>query len=307
MRRRLVNSQISNVLTYQMYLRQLMTLAENVFKFKNLPENIDVSYMNKILVRNGAIAFFYDDVLDEILALPYTSIGKLDVYGRPTIINAIGKNGYSRKLDQDEYVIMYDNNGRYPIYLDVVQYAERIARDTKTADINIIHQRTPRFWQVPHDKEQTIRDLVNGVDGMENTILTYDNLNIDGINLILEPAPYVADKVDMHKDKEFNEFLRLIGISNLSITKKERQISDEIEALQGGTIASRYSRFEPRQRAVDEINEKFKEHLKEKIEVEFYDGEPSSDESKEEEGEKDGRVLMDANVDANDVSKDTNK
>ena len=306
MRRRLVNSQISNVLTYQMYLRQLMTLAENVFKFKNLPENIDVSYMNKILVRNGSIAFFYDDVLDEILALPYTSIGKLDVYGRPTIINAIGKNGYSRKLEQDEYVIMYDNNGRYPIYLDVVQYAERIARDTKTADINIIHQRTPRFWQVPHDKEQTIRDLVNGVDGMENTILTYDNLNIDGINLILEPAPYVADKVDMHKDKEFNEFLRLIGISNLSITKKERQISDEIEALQGGTIASRYSRFEPRQRAVEQINEKFKEHLKNKIEVEFYDGEPSSDESKEE-GEKDGRVLLDANVVSNDVSQDTNK
>ena len=48
MKKKLVNSQISNFLTYQMYLRQLLTLAENVFEFTNLPEFIDVSYLNMI-------------------------------------------------------------------------------------------------------------------------------------------------------------------------------------------------------------------------------------------------------------------
>ena len=56
------------------------------------------------------------------------------------------------------------------------------------------------------------------------------------------------------------------------IQKKERNIKDEVLASQGGTIASRYSRFEPRQKAVDEINEKFGEN----IEVSYYDGIPTS-------------------------------
>lgn len=70
MQRKLINSQLSNYKTYQMYLRQLMTLAENVFKFRNLPNYLDVSYINKVLVKQGSIAFFEDEVLG-LLALPY--------------------------------------------------------------------------------------------------------------------------------------------------------------------------------------------------------------------------------------------
>ena len=32
---------------------------------------------------------------------------------------------------------MYDNNGRYPLWLDILQYAERMAQATRTIDINI--------------------------------------------------------------------------------------------------------------------------------------------------------------------------
>ena len=51
MKQKLINSQISNFKTYQMYLRQLLTLAENVFEFKNLPKFIDKAYLNKTLLR----------------------------------------------------------------------------------------------------------------------------------------------------------------------------------------------------------------------------------------------------------------
>lgn len=58
MRRKAVNSQLVNFKTYMMYRQQMITLAENVFQFKNMPENIDIAYVNSILVRDGAIAFF---------------------------------------------------------------------------------------------------------------------------------------------------------------------------------------------------------------------------------------------------------
>lgn len=272
MRKQLINSQLSNFKTYQMYLRQLLTLAENVFEFENMPTFIDTAYLNKNLLRNGSIAFFKDEVMG-LLALPYENIGTLDVYGRPNKIKVMSQNTYTRTLSRDEYVIMYDNNGRYPLFLDITQYAERIALDTRTIDINILQQRTPRFWKTSSDKEKSIKDIINNVDGLENTVLTYEDINLDDIQLVLEPAPYVADKIDIQKEKIWNEFLRLIGIANMNFQKKERNIKDEVVASQGGTVASRYSRFEPRKKAIEEINEKFDTNIK----VKYYDGVPTSE------------------------------
>lgn len=273
MRKQLKENQLSNFMTYQMYLREMLTLAENVFEFENLPDFIDVAFLNKKLLRDGSIAFFKDEYLG-VIALPYTVMGTLDIYQRPQKIMAIAPNGsYRRILNPDEYVIMYDNNGRYPLFLDITQYAERIALDTRTIDINILQQRTPRFWKTSSDKERSIRDIINNVDGLENTVLTYEDINLDDIQLILEPAPYVADKIDIQKEKLWNEFLRLIGIANMNFQKKERNIKDEVLASQGGTIASRYSRFEPRQKAIKLINEKFGTN----INVRYYDGIPTSE------------------------------
>ena len=58
MQKKLINSQLSNFKTYEMYKRQLLTLAENVFEFKNMPKFIDTAYLNKQLLQKGAIAFF---------------------------------------------------------------------------------------------------------------------------------------------------------------------------------------------------------------------------------------------------------
>ena len=283
MSRKVVNAQISNGRTLAMYKRQMLNLAENVFEFVNLPKYIDVSYMNSQLVRKGQIAFFYDDILDELLALPFVSTSTLDVYGRPLTVQVIGQNGYSRFLKQGEFVIMYDNNGKYPIYLDILQYAERVARDTIVSDINIDQQKTPRVWTTTNEKYLTVKNLLNNYDGSVESILACDDLDIEDINCIVEPAPFVADKVDMHKEKDWNEFLRLIGVANMNFQKKERNIKDEVLASQGGTIASRYNRFEPRKKAIELINEKFGKYLPDgNIEVRFYDNLPTTLEEKEE-------------------------
>ena len=194
MQKRLIDSQIGNFKTYEMYKRQFLTLAENVFEFKNLPKFIDTAYMNKQLLRNGGIAFFKDEnISDEPLCLPYTNVGTLDVYGRPTKIQVISRNGYTRTLNKDEFVIMYDNNGRYPIWLDILQYAERMAQATRTVDINIAQQKTPRFWKTKTEKEKSVKDMINNVDGFENVVITYNDIDLDDTTLVLEPAPYVAD------------------------------------------------------------------------------------------------------------------
>ena len=298
MKAKLINSQLTNFKTYEMYKRQLLTLAENVFEFKNLPNFIDVAFLNKVLLRQGSIAFFVDEVMG-LLALPYISMGKLDVYSRPVKIQVFGQNGYSKVLNQNEFVIMYDNNGRYPLWLDILQYSERIALDTRTTDINIAQQKTPRFWKTSSEKVKSVQDIINNVDGLENTVLSYDNIDLDDTTLVLAPAPFVADKIDLHKEKDWNEFLRLIGIANMNFQKKERNIKDEVLASQGGTVASRFSRFQPRQNAIDEINKKFENVLLEngekalskKLEVSYYDGMPTTEETEEKEELENDRTI----------------
>ena len=287
MKKKMINTQISNFKTYNMYFRQMLTLAENVFEFKNLPEFIDVSYLNKQLLRKGSVAFFKEDGLG-LIALPYDVVGHLDVYGRPNRIEVHGDNSFHRILNRDEYVIMYDNNGRYPLYLDICQMAERIALCVRTEDVNILHQRTPRVWKTSKDKELSLKNAINEIDSMQENVIAYESLDIEDANVILAPAPYVTDKIDIHLKELWAEFFRLIGVANLQEQKRERVIVDEMVASQGGTIASRFSRFEPRKEAIEKINNKFNAD----IQVQYYDGEPTS-EKKENEDVADDTNLPD--------------
>ena len=287
-------TQISNLKTTEMYKKQCTSLAENVFNFSNLLDSekvkfLDMSFVNHELLCKGSIAWFMDEELG-LLALPFMNVGALDLYGRPTKIQVIGKNGYTRMLDVGEYVIMYDNMSRIPLIFDVLQYSERLALIQRTIDINVKQQRTPRYWQVTTENKKSVMDALDGIDSMNDTVITYDGIDLGNINLTLAPAPYVTDKLSEEKDKTWNEFLRLIGICNTTYEKKERNIKDEVILSQAGTIASRYTRYNARIEAVDKINKMFDMN----IEVGYYDGLPTS---------LDSEVIKD---DGEDVQTETN-
>ena len=278
MDKRLINSQLKSWNTYQMYLREMLSLAENVYGFDNVPENVDMSYVNRNLLRKGAVVWFKDEILGT-LALPFTTRGNSDIYGNPEEVDARAFNGrYFRRLKKGEFVIMYDNASRYPIYADIVQMAERIAMCVKTNDVNIKQQRTPRIWKTSSDMKKSVEDIINNVDCLIEDVTTYDSIEWDDLQAVMAPAPYVADKIDEHLDKLWAEFYRLIGVANLIEQKKERMIKDEMSASQGGTIASRFSRFEPRAVAIKKINEMFGE----KMSVYYYDGIPTTKKEVEE-------------------------
>lgn len=272
MERKLINSQLYNFKTYLNYKSRMLMLAENVFQFKGLNDFIDLAYLNSELLIKGSIAFFKDEVMG-LLALPYQNVGSLDIYGRPTAIRPIPKNGtYNRTLHRGEFVIMYDNDSHLSIYPNIISHAERMALIKTTIDCNIKQQKTPRFFKTSEENKKTVTDLLNQIDGNVNTVLTYDNIDIEDTTCVLIPAPYVSGDLNTARKEEWSEFLELIGITNVSVQKKERVIRDEIICSMGGTIASRYSRFTARKKAINEINKKFGEN----IEVEFYDGLPST-------------------------------
>jgi len=289
MRKNLVLAQLTNRKTVDMVLDDMIDLAENVYNFKKTPEYIDMGYVNQVLLFNGSIAWFYDEILDSVLALPYDVMDGYDIYGRPISIMARAKNGrYYRKLNRGEFIIMYDNTRRVSIIPKIRQRAERIALSIRTEDINIVQQRTPRIWRTSKEQENTVKDLLNQVEGMVENIVAYDNINLDDLTSVVAPSPYIVDKLDLHIEKEWANFYRLIGITSIVEEKRERLITDEVAMGQGGTVASRYSRYTPRKDAIDKINKKWGLD----IEIEYYDGIPTN----EKEREVDNNVSLSENV-----------
>lgn len=289
-----IESQMKNLFTTEMYKEQFVSLAMNVFLIKNLKsEYLDLSFINRELIYKGSIAWFYDEVLETLLALPYRVMGKRDLYNNPVDIQVYGKNGYVRDLKRGEYVIMYDNMSKIPLIGDILQYSERIGLIQRTMDINIAQQKTQRFWKTKTENQRSIEDLIDKVDSCQEVITTFDNLNLDETTCNLIPATFVADKLSEQKEKIWNEFLRLIGVANQSFQKKERNIRDEIFISQAGTIASRYARFESRRIAIEKINELFGSNLSDKLEVEYYDGLPTTlvDNAFEEVNEDESMVM----------------
>lgn len=254
---------LTNNSTYLLYLRQMLTIAANFCVYDGLSDYIDESYLKKCLVNKGSIAFFYDDMLDDVIALPYLNVSKLDVYNRPTRIQCYGYNGYtSGILEKWQFVIMYDNEGRYPLLYDIMQYATRLANMRRTCDINISQQRTPRIFRTKKEQEFTMKNIMRQIDNNEEMMITYNNIEeLEDFNCILTPAPFVADKINIEMVNLWNDFLTMCGIVNINNEKKERMLQSELEFAQTSNIACVNNRMQPRQKAFREIYKKWGKNI----------------------------------------------
>lgn len=253
--------------TYIQYLNRLTELAISMFEWKNLPPTVDPRYLELKLFENGCVVYFNDDVIGD-LCLDCIVSGRLDVYGYPILRRAYsGYNNYQKLLKPDNSVIIYNNFLRTNSVLDVKMFARRLATLDRIIDVNSNAQKTPVLIRSSEKQRMTMVNLYKEFDGNAPFIFGDKDLDLSNLTVLKTDAPYVADKIYQLKTEIWNEALTYLGISNISVNKKERLISDEVTRNQGGTIASRYSRLESRRQAVKHINEMFNTE----IEVNYRD------------------------------------
>ena len=246
-----------NNLTYQQYINRLTELAISMFEWKNLPSTIDSRYIELRLFMNGSVVYFNDGVIGN-LCLDMISSGNFDVYGNPILRRAYSfYNNYQKLLKPSNSVIVWNNYLRTNSILDVKMFAKRLYNLDRIIDVNANAQKTPTIVQGTEKQRLTLINLYKEFDGNAPFIFGDKNLDISSLKAISTEAPYVCDKIYQLKTQIWNEALTYLGISNISIQKKERMISDEVTRNQGGTIASRYSRLECRREGVKKINEMF--------------------------------------------------
>lgn len=252
--------------TDNMYFFQILDIAINVFKWKNLPDEIDPRYLELGLINRGKMIFFQDPDLykphsntdlGRYLCLNCTVNGKWDFYNTPIYRRAYATNGYNMKLDEDNSVIIYNNYLRMGDIWVIEQFADRLYEIQRTIDINVKAQKTP-VMLVTNDKTRlTTENFFMQYDGNKPFITVDEKFDLDGIKVLNMEAPFVAPKLQDLKHEVFNEVLTYFGVSNINSVKKERLISDEVTRNLGGTEVEKHVRLNARKEGCEKINKMF--------------------------------------------------
>lgn len=243
--------------TYIHYYNRLTELAISMFEWKNMPDSIDPRFLELTLFSDGMAVFFKDDVMDEYLALQTMIGGKLNVYRIPKIRRAYATNGYNMPLDESNSVIIFNNMLHTNCLADIELFAYKLYECDRTLMVNVKAQKTPVAILCDENQRLTMKNLYAQYDGNEPFIFGSKDLDLKKIQAIQTNAPYVSDKVFELKTQIWNEAMTYLGISNVSMIKKERMVTDEVSRNMGSTIASRYTRLDMRKQACKQINKMF--------------------------------------------------
>lgn len=245
-----------NNYTWQQYYNRLTMIACSMFEWKNLPSTVDERYLELTLFRNGQVVFFKDEVLG-YLALANAANGGFDVYGIPMNRRAYAVNGYNKELDHTNSVIIWNNLLHMNSALEVEMYAKRLYNIDRTIDINVNAQKTPVLIKCTEQERLTLLNMYKQYEGNEPFIFGDKSLNSENFTVLRTDAPMLVPQLSAYKNQLYGEALTVLGINNIAYEKRERLIVGEVASSQGGTIASRYCRLEPRREACKAINEMF--------------------------------------------------
>lgn len=241
---------------YWFYYDRLKELAISSFTYGNLPDTMDARFLEMTLFEKGVAVLFEDEVLG-YLGLSSATNGRWNVYNIPMKRRAYASNGYQRKLDEKNSVLMYNNMLHTNSVSVCEMFAKKLYNIDQTINVNVNAMKTPVLIACNENERLTMTNLYKEYDGNAPVIYGNKNLNTQALQVLKTDAPYLADKLFELKNETWNEVLTYFGIPNVNIQKKERLITDEVQRSQGGTIASRNSRLKSREVAVEQFNDMF--------------------------------------------------
>lgn len=252
-------SMLTNNATYIDYLNRLRLLATSLFTWENLDEVAGFGasrFLEQSLFDNGRACFVKDDELG-FMVLKVNPSDKLNIYNLPTRVMA-WSIGYEKNYDFDDVVYIMNNELQLPTSQTINLIAYRLYETERTIDTNLIAQKTPILIEGDTKTILTLKNVYMQYSG--NTPFIFGNKQFDisnKLNVLKTDAPYLIDKLTIHKHELWNEALTYLGIDNANTDKKERLITDEVES--NNDLINFYLNcfYKTRKQACDLINEKF--------------------------------------------------
>lgn len=251
------------------YLDRLRMLATSLFTWENLDDIAGTGasrFLEQSLYTYGKACFVKDNELG-FLVLNANPNDKLNIYNLPTKVNAWSYE-YNKIYNIDDIVYIMNNDLEKPTFSSLELFAYRLYDIERIIDTNLNAQRTPVLIEGDTKTILTLKNVYKEYSG--NTPFIFGNKQFDisnKLNVLKTEAPYLIDKLDIHKHQIFNEALTILGIDNANTDKKERLITNEVESNE--QLINYYLNcwYKTRKKACDEINEKFLKDNDKKINI----------------------------------------
>lgn len=244
-----------NILTANDYYDRLKMIATSLFEWEGLPESCNARFLEMTLYTTGRALFIFDDTMG-YLNMRCTPSGQLNNYDEPVSYNA-HSTIYSKDFKRDECVLIRNNYLERPTDNTVVLFASRLTEAERTIDTNIRAQKTPVLISCDEKDRLTMKNLYSQYEGNEPFILGGKSLNPDSIKVLKTDAPFVADKIQSYKHEIWNESLTFFGINNANSDKRERLITDEVNANNEVISINAQSMLLTRLEACEQINKMY--------------------------------------------------
>lgn len=268
-----LNSSVVTFEEFANFYAELSAYSQARFLWNGFPETINPVSLERFLYEYGLVAIFYDDVVGW-QCLPCTYTAPFNNDGYPTRFRAFSPyNAYRIGLElSDNAFIIFNNLARLPGVELARLYAARMASASRIIDLNINDQKNPIIVQGTHNQMLTLEQMQAQFDNYQK----YIKIDSDIVDLSNKPftkldiqAPFVSPQIQTQLLEIKNEYLCMLGVSNVGVIKKERQITDEIQVNMNNAYLARYNYLKPR----NEFCEKFNNVTGLNVTVKFFDEE----------------------------------
>lgn len=241
------DSQRREVTLRDFFERKLYRELSQLFKWDGLPEELPYDYMEKALIHQGKVMFFYDQEYGNMALACYTD--GVNVYGKPINARAIrfttedGMADYSRLIsyrykkdltDKNKVCVVIENMyGGEPMVEIVEFYAQRLAMLQQAFDTNTIWQNLPPIFTASSpDMVLSIKTMFSAITEGKPWVILDKEMLVAGKGIPVEYIDVKNKLADIYDamNEIYGSFKETVGINSPGADKKERLLTDEVNA-----------------------------------------------------------------------------
>lgn len=238
-----------------------INIASNLFKYKGLEffgEDLTSEIVERGYIFNGVNVAFKDNKLGA-LCLPAVASSNINVYGIPKQYIAVGYNGYTWNLNNQNAVLLRNNGSYAGDFAMIYHYCNRMADCEMAMETNINVNKMPFSLTGDPDQLLTMKNMIEQITG--NKIAIYKPKKIKTASaepieckVLNTGAEYLADKINDSRLDYLSMLLTYLGIDNVSVEKRERLNTTEAGANDEHIKSNLYLKLKCRQEDWDKVN-----------------------------------------------------
>ena len=253
----------SNADLVRHYARYLFEKVLSVYKFENLPPEWPANYFLYCLFGYGYITVFNTEEYG--LIANECSLSGYDIYYQPTQALVANPILGSRRLNIGEDCELIKVQPDYNSIMDIVSlYADLMALCTETAGINLLNSKMSYvFFAENKAAAESFKKLYDKIASGEPAVVTDKLLLGEDGNETWKifsqnvGQNYITDRILTDMRTIENMFNTDVGIPNANTMKRERLISDEVNANNVDTQSKTMLWLETIRDGVDKVNSMF--------------------------------------------------